>query len=420
MVMGINETVWSPFLPTVFAQNDISESTTGVVVAAYEVSYLVSSLLFMTVTNVDHRRITFCLFSVAAGIFIIIFGQLIFINSFEVFVATSILLRCLVGFAVGIYFCSGTSLLFSIFPNDTGKVLSYVSMAASLGFIIGTPFGSFFFSFGCYCFPFLAAGLLQIFLSVITFFVLPNKTSESTPKNPDSGKFMEEEVSEPTCRTKLIQDENRSNLKLSVLDFVKNKVVICLSISVTSTTTSIGFVFVSFGPFLLSQFGLSKEEQGLCFLPFTITRAVIAPVFGYFTDNGYGVLSFTVFGCILSSFSLVLLAIPGYFNFVNNLIYVELVLVITGVGSSAALVSFAPLLRKCFEESGKEKSEQINSYMSALYSVCYGLGVTIGEALYGGYILQKLGFFNSCLVQFVICAVGGSFGTIYLIKNQLV
>ena len=415
VVMGINETVWSPFLPTVFAQNDISESTTGVVVAAYEVSYLVSSLLFMTVTNVDHRRITFCLFSVAAGIFIIIFGQLIFINSFEIFVATSILLRCFVGFAVGIYFCSGTSLLFSMFPNDAGKVFSYVSMSASLGFIFGTPFGSFFFGIGGYFLPFLASGALQILLPVVAFFVLPSKfgSAKSEPH------LDETTVDNGIIDSKTLENKPDKETKLSAVEFLSNKSVICLSLAVISTTTSIGFVFVTFGPLLMSQFGIPEKQQGFYFLPFTITRAVIAPVFGYFTDIGFGGLSFTLFGCVLSSISLVLFTIPMFVDFFNNLLYMEGILILIGIGSSGALVPFVGLLRKGFEKSGSDYPEVINSYLSALYCVCYGLGATIGEVFTGGFLLEILGFHNSCFFQSFLCAVSGFISITFLVQNKM-
>ena len=418
-VMGLNETVWSPFLPTIFDQYGISELTTGIVVATYEVAYLTASIFFLTVNNVNNQLFKFCANSALAGIFIAFFGQLIKINSVTVFIALSIAVRGVIGFAVGIYFCSGTSLLFSMFPDDAGKFFSYVSVSVSLGFISGTPFGSFFYGIGGYDLPFIASGSLQLFLSAATYYVLPSSSTGSVdsaliyPKQSLDG-----DNSETTSSSQLLNKKSVKN-ELSVLELLTNRGVIVLSAAVIATITSVGFVFVSFGPLLLAQFGITQEHQGLYFLPFTVSRAVSAPVFGHFTDRGFAGLIFTLFGCFLSSMSLVLLALPGYFNLLRSLVYLEIVIALTGIGSAGALVPFIALLQKDYERRGNEFGEKFTSYMSALYCLCYGLGVIIGEVITGGIFRQKLGFYNSCVVQSLLCAVAGCISTLFLVEIKL-
>ena len=416
-VMGMHETVLGPFLPTVFADYHIPELKTGIVVAAYEVGSLVSSLLFLTVTDVDHRRFSFCLFSIIAGLFIILFGIFIFIKSIDIFVVISIIIRSIVGLSVGVYYCSLSSLFFSMFPNDTGKISSLVSTSASSGFILGTPFGSFFFGLGGYFLPFLVLGVLQIVLSVVTFAVLSANSIEPVSEKIKFDNSLELKISEQTSRAKLLPKETKMNIGLSATEFLNNKDVIWLSLAVMSTTTSIGFVIVGYGPLLLTRFGIPEEQQGFYFLPFTIIRAVIAPVFGYFTDKGFAQATFTVFGCLFSSVSMMLLALPGYFEALDSLVYMEIMLILTGLSSTGVLVPFVALLRKRSQKSEENYPEVLNSYFSAMFSVCYSIGVSIGEIFYGGILLQELGFHKTCFVQFVVGAFVFCFDILRQIKK---
>ena len=124
---GLSEAAWSPFLPTEYSDRGLNETTTGIIVAAYQLSYLVGSLLFMVKTSSNYRRFIFCAASVSSGTCLVLFGQLNSINSNAPFVSLSILLRCLIGLCTGTAYCSLAAFLLSKFPNDTGKLFRDLS-----------------------------------------------------------------------------------------------------------------------------------------------------------------------------------------------------------------------------------------------------------------------------------------------------
>ncbi|XP_075239807.1 MFS-type transporter SLC18B1-like [Convolutriloba macropyga] len=444
VVLGIISTAWCPFLPNEFNEREISESTVGVVIASDEVANLLASVLFMTIQNVEHRRYSFCIGACSLGVLFIVFGQLMFIKSNTVFVVFSIVVRFLMGVALSVFFCSGSALFLSMFPEDPGKIFSYVSMAMSVGFILGTPVGSFCYGFGGYTMPFLIVGSSQVILSILTFFILPSDNGKLTDAENNATSLSLETEKQPSFETQLLSQTKNSGLnsdlndekapssktyllsqtqsseKVTVFQFLTNKGVISLSLAVTITASTVGFFFVSLGPLFLDEFQIPCEKDGLYFLPFTMTRALSAPLLGYITDLGYGGLCFTLFGCALSAASLTLLGLAGFAHWLDNLTSIEILLAIIGIGSNGATVPFVKLLRKIFQkQSSNIDMEALDSNMAAMYNICFGSGMIIGESLTGGFVFQYAGFYYTCLMKAALCATAGIVSTLYLAKNNL-
>ena len=418
-MMGLNDTLWSPFLPMEFTQQGISESTVGLIVASYDVISLFASIFAMLVKNVHHRPFTFCLASCSMGILSIIFGQLIFISSGLLFIVLCVVTRALMGFSTTMLWCSGSSLFISLFPDNAGKLCSAISTALSIGMILGAPFGSLFYGIGGYQLPFWLAGCLQLVLSVTTFCIL-RRESYDLDDNFDVD-YADYDESKPMNELEFSINQNLSpkNEKVTVFQFLTNAGVVCLSVAATATASSVGFFLVSFGQLLFDQFEIPSESAGRYFLPFTLVRAISAPIFGLITDRGFGGLSFSIFGCALSTAGLSILGISGIFHILNNLPCVVVLMTIIGISSTGAFVPYIAILRKIYKQKKYVNMDLIDSYTSAMYCACFGTGMVIGQSVTGGFVFQYLGFYYSCLVQAAICATTGSIGSFYLIQNNL-
>ena len=123
VLISLNDTLWSPFLPTEFKHRDFSESATGIIISANDVLTLITSIFFPIFKNVKYRRFTFCLGSFCQGVLSVIFGQLMAVKSATLFAVLCICVRALIGVTTGVIWCSGSALLLSMFPKDTGKII---------------------------------------------------------------------------------------------------------------------------------------------------------------------------------------------------------------------------------------------------------------------------------------------------------
>ena len=437
VVSGLADNFWSPFLPTEFSKRGISDTTIGVVIAVFDVACFVTPCLILAVDNVTLNRHSFCLSALTLAISCIAFGQLLWMQSNIALVTASIFFRSLMGIGNALAWCSGATIFLSLYPDDTGKVFSSISAAQSIGMILGTPFGSYFYGLGGYHLPFSILGLSEIVLFGLTYMVLykgqnrvPDRCVENektmlqqhdtsaqmstiiTPKTTD------EDLECAKMAEKELVSSGESNKISSVLEFLTNPGVLCLSLQLIIYASTLGFFFVSFGPYLLNAFQIGSQDAGSYFLPFTVVRATSAPFLGYITDQGYAGVMFAVSSAILAVPSFFILGLSGVIESLNNLYLVETLVALIGISSMCCFVSYVPLLRKIYGKREGIMMEVINSQTSALYCVCYGIGMVFGQSAIGGLALQYLGFNNSCFLETLLLVSSDMIGLFYLIRSR--
>ena len=305
--------------------------------------------------------------------------------------------------------------------------------------VLGTPFGSYLYGLGGYHLPFSILGLSEIVLSGITYIIL----SKGETRAPDSclenektmlqqhdlsaqmsttitPKITEEELACAKMTEEELAASGESSKISSVTQFLTNPGVLCLSLQLIISASTLGFFFVSFGPYLLSTFQIGSQDAGSYFLPFTVVRATSAPFLGYITDKGYAGVMFAVSSAILAVPSFFILGVSGVIEFLNNLYLVETVIALIGISSMCCFVSFVPLLRKIYGKREGIRMEVIDSQASALSCACYGTGMVFGQSAIGGLALQYLGFNNSCFLETVLLVLSDMIGLLYLIRSRLI
>ena len=428
-MLGFHDNFWSPFLPTEFTDRGLSESTTGVIVASYDVACLMTPILIFAKKNIALNKYTFCLSALSQGLLTILFGLSINIDSNFCFILLCIIIRVVMGIGNALLWCSGAKIFLSLFPNDAGKIFSAIPASVSIGIILGTPYGSLTYGIGGYYLPFVIVGGCETTLAIINFTVLsmnPDKffskkdiTIEENDYDGKSGKSYCIE-NEPTSSGPLLSSSQTGGENISVMRFLTDTGVLTLSLLLIAYTSTIGFFFVCYGPYLLNGYEIQSQHAGPYFLPYTVVRAVIAPLFGYITDHGF---AGAIFACLSAIFGIPPLLIFGLAEFadgLNNIYLVEFLIASMGVSSMACFVSFIPLIRKMFQKKfGTYNTDIVDTYTSGVFCVCCGTGMVFGQSFIGGIALQHMGFNYCCLIEAIILLISNTVALFYLIKNCL-
>ena len=428
IVEGFYDNFWSPFLPTEFTERGLSETTTGIIIAAYDIACLLTPVLILGVKDFALNEITFCLAAFSQGIFSIIFGALMLIRSNVCFVLMCLLIRCLMGIGYTVLWCSGAKIFLFLFPDNPGKVFSSISSSVSIGLILGTPYGSFIYGISGYYPPFIIIGGIQMILAVINYLNLFRNVSEIYEEDRLLGdqeniekvgvNYCNEKESNTTTNL-LTSNQTTGDHNISVLEFLTNRGVLAVSLQFTAYTSTVGFFFVSYAPYLLNTFQVSSEDAGLYILPFTLVRTVTAPIFGYFTDIGFGGFIFAVISGVLGIPSLLMLGIAGLDDSLTNIYLAEVLISVMGISSIACYVNIIPLMRKMYQGKVGVSIQTVETYATAICCVCYGSGMVFGQSVIGGFVLQNFGFNNSCFVEIAVLATANTIVLTYLVKNRL-
>ncbi|XP_063718125.1 MFS-type transporter SLC18B1-like [Symsagittifera roscoffensis] len=396
VLIGLNDTFWTPFVPSELAKRGVSKTMIGIIVSASDFAGLVTTVYFMFFfANIEKRKFLFCFGEVIVAIGCMLFGQLDKAASGTWFVIMCIITRFAKGSGITLIWCSGAPLLIAMFPKWTGSICSWISLAMAIGIIIGAPFGSWIYSLGGYSLPFWIVGGAQLVFPVLCYIGIPQPNSQD-----DNESFT------PSVRT--------------AMQFLTNGGVICLSIAATFAASSLGFFGVAFSPHLNDAYEITSTEAGNYFLPFTILRAVSAPIIGILVDKGFASIIFTFCGCLLTSLGFFVIFISQQANhFLGSLGMLEFVIAVIGISSTAAFIPLIPLLRKIYPLTEGYTAVMVDNYAAVMYGLCFEVGLIIGEGVVGGIILQHFGFYTACLAITLICALTGSIGIIYLIKKRL-
>ena len=313
-----------------------------------------------------------------------------------------------------------------MYPDHVGRVCGSIAMSLSLGMICGSPFGSLLFTLGGFKLPYLVAGALQVVLGPLAYIVITQSLCSDEETKTSSHKSLQ--AVEITDKYEKVTDpllpQNSKTLKKSSISWYyaikEHYYVIFISAVASVTSSSIGFFFVAFAPHLLIDFGVGNNLSGPLFLPFTVIRALTAPVFGFFTDKGYGGLIFCLFGCGFSLTGFAILGISDCIPMLDKLTSFEAIVGFIAISSTGTLVPLVFLLRSLYRKNSSiENDETIALYASAVYLACFDFGKIIGQSITGGYILDLLGFYNSCRIQVALSSLSLFLALSCILRNDL-
>ena len=366
-------------------------STTGFIIASVHVASLTTSLLITIFELKVSNKFYFCLGSLVISISNLIFGQLIKIfNADDAFIVAGVLARVLQGVGSSLFWCSGSPMLVTMYPNWTGKLMSCISFSLGTGIILGAPIGGFLYSKGGYILPFTFFGLVQFLLTVLCYIGFPTS----------SNQYLNDQQSDTFSVASLSR-------KGSFVRFLTTKGVPGVVITSALIASTFGFLFASFADYLRDEFGTNSSEAGAFFLAFTVSRVAFVPFFGILSDKGYSILIFS-FGNFLYIIGFTLLGVSNRITLLHNWFSVEFMIALLGISTTAAFVPFVPIMQSIFIDKSQTDRVCFNNIAAIMYTVCLGLGSMFGSFLISGALNDLVGFETTCFFQSLSCLVTGS------------
>ena len=280
-----------PFLPFVVEKQGQNQSITGIILAAYSIGLLLSSLVFGVVSDRTNNQKGLMVFGLGLMIFASA-SMAIFENLWVLSIG-----RFLQGVSSGITWVSGLALLgANNNPKEIGVKMGFVMGSYGLGQFVGPLIGGYFYTFG-YCFPFIIITVGAV-IDLIMRILWVKDRSDVVKK----------------AETSII-----SGLKCV---FTCRPAIIILSVG-TIAAFVIGSLELGIVLVLKEHFSLTEEKVGLFFMVFVVPQLLISLIGGWLYDKvgfkrvtsvaalacscSIGLMalidSLTIYGCMIAMFS---------------------------------------------------------------------------------------------------------------------
>jgi len=372
--------VLAPFYPNEAIAKGVSKSLIGIVFSAHPICSFFFSLVLGKMMKLWGRKRILTISLILQAIGLILFGVVINIDSYSIFITISVIARGIQGIGLGAYGSIAYAYLPLLYPNSVEKKIAFMELITGLGLMLGPLLGGALYLLGGYQCPFYT--LSGIFI-VASPFILKKLPSD-----------------------KLINEEKKMNpLHLSKF-FLNRKVVMCFLLMMLPNC---GISFLE--PTLanhLTEFTSSDFLISLLFSVGTLTYALTIPLINLM-DKNYNKKTALIFGTIVCSISYIFLGPYGGFGLQSELWIIIMGLCIMGVGAAFCLVPSIPEFINLGSEIYPDDKEGVGDMASGLFNSAYSAGILIGP-LVGGALDEKIGFANAeALYSLVTLGILGSY-----------
>ena len=259
LTQGMNNSLPSPFFPTEAQSRGVSQTMVGIIVASFNVSVVISSILMLLVVSPERMKRWFCVGAMVCGAMCLAFGELINGPPGIIFALLSIVTRVIMGSGNAAIWSSGAPIMLPLYPNRQGRVMSLFEFMVCVGEMSGPPIASLLYSLGGYTLPFRVVGIFELFLGICCFCIFPSHTD----KINQVASLAASGQSTGTCQT-----------RFPGLNFVTSSGIWIVSLPVLASSAFMGFLIAAFSPYLLADFGIKQDTAGLYFLPYSIMNTI--------------------------------------------------------------------------------------------------------------------------------------------------
>ncbi|KAK6644832.1 hypothetical protein RUM43_001105 [Polyplax serrata] len=323
---------------------------------------------------------------VVAGLSVIAFGLIGYIDSHGWFISLSFIIRIVEALGAASSVTAAFAITAAAFPDNVATTFATLEIFYGMGYIAGPSIGGCLYSLGGYVPPFLVMGSALLLDGLVVYFVLPSfKRNDVESK----GKFKE---------------------------LLKVPAVFIDAFSVMSASICLGFYSATLEPHI-REFKLSPAILGLIFIINGTTYAATAPFVGMLCDRKFNPKVMILLGSIFMILSVFLVGPAPFFPFNETLPLVIVGLVLEGFGMSCIVVSaFIDALRSSVAGGFPD---DITTYglMSGFWSASFSLGDFIGPSV-AGVLNDWMGFrYGSLFIVIVHIALFMTL-SIYLLKHR--
>jgi MFS transporter, DHA1 family, solute carrier family 18 (vesicular amine transporter), member 1/2 len=326
-----------PIVPLYVSEFGASQSTIGLLISCYAVSFIIATPILGVISDKFGRRRP-----MLWGMVVLIISTLMF--AFANSILLLIIARLMQGIAAAATWTAGLALITDLYPaKKRGKALGTVITFMSVGTLLGAPVGGLLYEWGGYKLPFLIAASIALLDGLARMFLL-----EDPPKN---------------------KEERRLKIFEIFNDFKVLKVfgVVLLG------STSLSILEPTLPIYLMDRLSANSAHIGFLFGITTLAYGLVSPLAGWLSDRS-STLSIMIMGLILLAIFLPFVIYP------NSLLLEGVVLFFVGTAAGLVLSPTLPELANSVDRLGG------GAYASAfaIFNVAYSLGMIIGP-IFGGF-----------------------------------
>lgn len=149
----------APFFPSEAREHGASTFITGVIISCAPLCVVIFSPVLGYVLNLIGVRLLNFIGLLMIGTSYITMAFVVFIPIDWLFILVSFLLRLIEGIGTAMFLTSTFTTIPNLFPNSVGTCIAMLELTTGVGYAVGFPMGSFFYSVGGFQLPFLAVGM---------------------------------------------------------------------------------------------------------------------------------------------------------------------------------------------------------------------------------------------------------------------
>ena len=380
--------VLAPFYPNEAISKGLSTGLIGVVFSTHPIcSFFFSLILGKMMKSWGRKRIlTISLLLQAIGL--ILFGSVVHINDYSLFIFISVLARGIQGVGLGAYGSIAFAYLPLLYPETVAKKVAFMELLTGLGLMLGPLLGGVLFELGGYQCPFYVMSAIFI---IATPFILKRLPSDK----------------------QLHEDEEKKTLHLS--KFFKDRKIMFLYVLLILPNCGISFLEPTLAHHL-SDYTSNQLFIALLFSVGTITYALTIPLISLLHKD-YNKKTVLIFGTLICSLSYIFIGPYEGIGLPPRLWITIVGLSLMGIGCAFTLVPSIPEFIYIGSEIYPDEKEGVGDMASGLYNSAYSAGILIGP-LVGGALDEKIGFGSAeglySMVSFGILMLYVAFGDGYL------
>ncbi|XP_052085589.1 MFS-type transporter SLC18B1-like isoform X2 [Mytilus californianus] len=371
----------APFFPSEAASKNVSNSVSGWIFGIFALTqFLISPVSGKLLPLMGLKFMYIGGLFIAAGC-TVLFGILTYIDTGSdniTFIIYCFLLRIIL--AIG---CCGLqtasfALVAKEFPDSVATVCGITEVFVGVGFMSGPAIGGFLYGSGGFIMPFAVVGAIMFLCVPFNFWLIPGDTVV----------------------------EKSSSSKISFWVMMKSPKTIINSFSTLVAAMIFSILDPTLEPHLSGSFNLEADIIGLLFLLMAACYAIMSPIAGWICDklpDNRGVL---IPGFFISAVGMLFLGpseIFGLRDLLDDQLWLNIVsLIVSGIGSSLALVPTFDIYVSIAEELGFDDDLGMYGIVAGLWGSFYALGDFLGPTI-GGTLLDIYGFPFCCTITAGAC-----------------
>ena len=376
----------APLFPSLGKIFNLNENIIGWIISVYGISNTITTP-FLPILCKLFKRINILYF----GTFFeatctILYGFLIYINSYYAFLIIVFFLRILHGMATACLAVLAFSIACSITPQkDIKKVIAKLEIGICLGTSIGPLFASFFYYLGGYTLPFLVLGII-LYISVYITTIIKRE-------NIDNNEAIEENPSFFRLLT-----------NFDILNIISSLII---------GSAYFVFYYPSLTNHLVKNYSMNISSSSLFFAIPLIAYFIMLQCLNYISDKIglYSTMSLGLFSIIIGcAFIYPISPIP------KSIMFIIIGLFLIGIGSPPINVCGLVILCKLIRKIKNIDEKTANDIASAMNNLSISIGDFLGPIL-GGFFTTNFGFKHCCIILTLLLSIYLIFFAYYFYNN---